>query len=55
MMTTTLLEQPNHAVDTAPASDILSTLVTKKRRNCLVARWLIDENSKLYCQWVIED
>jgi hypothetical protein len=21
----------------------------------LVARWLKDENSKLYCQWVFED
>lgn len=25
---------------------------TKKR---LVARWLVDRNSKIYCQWVVED
>ncbi len=25
------------------------------KRKSLVARWLKDENSKLYCQWVVED
>jgi hypothetical protein len=27
-------------------------LTAKKR---LVARWLVDRNSKIYCQWVVED
>jgi len=25
------------------------------KRKSLVARWLKDENYKLYCQWVVED
>lgn len=28
--------------------------VGKSRKSRLVARWLIDENSKLYCKWNIE-
>jgi hypothetical protein len=27
----------------------------KTQNNRLVARWLIDENSKIYCQWVREN
>jgi hypothetical protein len=36
-------------LDTVPAP------ITKSRRNRLVARWLTDENTKLYCQWFIKD
>jgi hypothetical protein len=35
--------------------DTVATPTTKARKHRLVARWLTDENSKLYCQWVIED
>jgi hypothetical protein len=27
----------------------------KQSNNYLYAHWLIDEQSQLYCQWVIED
>lgn len=35
--------------------DTVAALVAKPRKHRLVARWLRDENSQLYCQWVIED
>jgi hypothetical protein len=28
---------------------------TKPEQKKLTARWLLDENSKLFCQWVFED
>lgn len=24
-------------------------------KKCLIARWIVDENSKLYCKWITED
>lgn len=53
-MTITLLEQSKHESGNAPVLDTRPTSITENR-NRLVARWLIDENSKLYCQWVTED
>ena len=35
---------------TAPQSEVKIL-----KRKSLIARWLKDENSKLYCQWVVED
>lgn len=55
------LEKPKYATDNAPVidhalvSDPLSALIAKSRRNRLIAHWLVNENSKLYCQWAIED
>lgn len=37
----------------ATSSVIPLTADPPKKR--LVARWLVDKNSKLYCQWMIED
>jgi hypothetical protein len=31
------------------------TTHTKSERKKLIARWVLDENSKLFCQWVFED
>jgi hypothetical protein len=42
--------------NTAISSEIVSSPTTlKTHNNHLVARWLIDENSKLYCQWLKEN
>jgi hypothetical protein len=35
--------------------DPVAVSVAKNRKHRLVARWLTDENSQRYCQWVIED
>lgn len=32
-----------------------TTSLKETQQKCLAARWLLDENSKLYCQWVVED
>lgn len=29
--------------------------IAKIDREKLVARWLLDKNSQLYCQWILED
>jgi hypothetical protein len=29
--------------------------IAKIDREKLVARWLLDKNSRLYCQWILED
>jgi hypothetical protein len=39
-------------IDTLERSEISKTKTSGKN---LVARWLVDENSRLYCQWVLED
>jgi hypothetical protein len=31
------------------------TTNTKPKRKKRIARWLFDENSKLFCQWISED
>jgi hypothetical protein len=33
----------------------LSQSIANPPQKRLVARWLVDENSKLYCQWIIEN
>lgn len=53
-MATVLLEKRiatgnAHVLGTVPAP------IVKPRKSRLVARWLVDENSKLCCQWVIEE
>jgi hypothetical protein len=53
-MATTLSEK-KIATGNAQVLDTVLAPITKSRRNRLVARWLTDENSKLYCQWGIED
>lgn len=53
-MATTLLET-KIVTGNAQALDTVPAPIAKSRKNRLVARWLTDENSKLYCQWVIED
>ncbi|NJR51222.1 MAG: hypothetical protein HC780_18255 [Leptolyngbyaceae cyanobacterium CSU_1_3] len=45
--TSTDSAQPTHSVQTCDRTP--SKSVTQK----LVAQWLRDENSKLYCQWVM--
>lgn len=51
----TTLSQKKIATDEAQVLDTVPAPITKFCRNRLVARWLTGENSKLYCQWVIED
>jgi len=53
-MATTLLET-TITTGNAQALDTVPDPIVKSRKSRLVARWLTDENSKLYCQWVIED
>ena len=53
-MVTTPLEK-KIATGNARVLDTTPALIVKSRKGRLVARWLTDENSKLYCQWVIED
>jgi hypothetical protein len=36
-------------------SNTLPKLTTKPERKQLIARWLVDENSQLYCKWVTKD
>jgi hypothetical protein len=45
-----IVTSDDRELDTVPAP---VPKAPKKHR--LVARWLTDENSKLYCQWVSED
>jgi hypothetical protein len=55
-MATTL--STNSKIVTTSNSHELDTVaepIAKTRKNRFVARWLMDENSQLYCQWVIED
>lgn len=61
-MTNTLLKTPISTSDSealnealSEALDTVATPVAKSQKRKLVARWLVDENSKLFCQWVIED
>lgn len=43
------------ATGNAQALNTVPAPITKSRKSRLVARWLTDENSKLYCQRLIED
>ena len=52
-MATTRLET-KIATGNALVLDTVPAPVGKSRKRRLVARWLIDENSKLYCKWDIE-
>jgi hypothetical protein len=54
-MATTRLANSKSVTGEAYALDPLIARITKARKHRLVARWLMDENSQLYCQWVIED
>ena len=51
----TILSEKKIATDNAQILDTVPAPIAKSRKGRLVARWLTDENSKLYCQWVIED
>jgi len=51
-MATTLSEK-KIATGNAQVLDTVLAPITKSRRNRLVARWLTDENSKLYCSGVL--
>ena len=37
------------------AATMVSPSIANPPKKRLVARWLVDENSKLYCKWIIED
>ena len=41
--------------NTLAATSSVTPLTADPLQKRLVARWLVDENSKLYCQWMIED
>ena len=45
----------NIANSNALAATVVSPSIVNPPKNRLIARWLVDENSKLYCQWIIED
>ncbi len=48
----------NSKIVTIINTDELETVqepIVKDRKHRFFARWLRDENFKLYCQWVIED
>jgi hypothetical protein len=32
-----------------------SPTIAQNQRKTLLARWIVDENSKLFCQWVFEN
>lgn len=52
-MTTALLKNSANNIN-----ENLNTLPVPTFKPCkqrLVAHWLVDKNSKRYCQWVIED
>ncbi len=40
---------------TIASGELPFAIAKKNRKQRLVARWQIDRNSKLYCQWVLED
>ncbi|MGL5871965.1 MAG: hypothetical protein ACRC2R_06295 [Xenococcaceae cyanobacterium] len=48
-MTTKELER------SAIATQEKSPTITQNNRKNLVARWIVDEKSKLFCQWVFEN
>ncbi|MBD1867235.1 hypothetical protein H6F95_07960 [Cyanobacteria bacterium FACHB-471] len=58
-MITTLLKPSNYTIgDTHGTGEVQvsnNVPATQSRKNRLVARWLVDENLKLYSQWVTED
>jgi hypothetical protein len=54
-MTNILLENSQTVTSDNCTLNTVAVPTPQPRRNRLVARWLTDENSKLYCQWVIED
>ena len=41
--------------NTLAATSSVTPLTADPPQKRLVARWLADENSQLYCQWIIED
>lgn len=58
-MIATLLKPSQHTTgDTDVTGDVQISNTAPATQSCksrLVARWLVDENLKLYCQWVTED
>ena len=54
-MTITQLEKTAIASSNSQELNTLPRLTTKYGKKQLVAQWLVDENSKLYCQWVTKD
>jgi hypothetical protein len=52
---TTLLKNIEIANGNALTTTVVSPSIANPHKNRLVARWLVDENSKLYCEWIIED
>lgn len=54
-MTMTLLKDTAITISSAQAADTLSAPIAQPHKNRLVACWLMDEDSKLYWQWMIED
>jgi hypothetical protein len=54
-MATTRLANSKIVTGKAYELDTVTAPITKARKHRLVARWLMKENSKLYCQWVIEN
>jgi hypothetical protein len=57
----TNITQRSHAVkliansNTLAATSSLTPTTAHLRKKRLVARWLVDENAKLYRQWITED
>ncbi|NJK66817.1 MAG: hypothetical protein HC789_10030 [Microcoleus sp. CSU_2_2] len=45
-----IVTSDDRELDTVP-----SAVPKAPKKHRLVARWLTDENRKLYCQWMIED
>ena len=54
-MMATQLVKSNLVTGNTPELNTAIAPISQTRNNRLVARWLTDENSKLYCQWMIED
>ncbi|MGL5803946.1 MAG: hypothetical protein ACRC2R_23575 [Xenococcaceae cyanobacterium] len=40
---------------TIASGELPKAIAQNNRKLGLVARWLVDRNSQLYCQWVLEN
>ncbi|MGK7876796.1 MAG: hypothetical protein AB4426_26965 [Xenococcaceae cyanobacterium] len=53
-MSSIFLEKTNVSTNLNPRQSTTLNKKHKSQRSRLVARWFLDENSKLYCRWMSE-
>lgn len=54
-MTTAKSKTTAIAISNSHQSNTIPAPTTKSDKKRLVAQWLVDDNSQLYCQWVTKD